>query len=167
MVWHNMPMTVSEKINLNILHDRPAFVQLCIDWDNEVWPRTPEIDDFFSEHYTQAATHTNGQVPQAWVLTADEKPIGMVSIINDDHPDFTHFTPWLASMYIIPSYRGRGFFKLMHDAAVAYAKTYKPSAALYVHSHIDFTRYGWHPVQDVTDPFSPGKKVTIYRYDLD
>ena len=93
------------------LCDCPEFVPICQKWDETEWPRTPEIEAFFSDHYAEAAQNKGEELPQAFIALSDGKPIGMISLIAEDHPDFLHLHPWLASGYVEPAVRGsKAFF---------------------------------------------------------
>lgn len=46
---------------------------------------------------------------------------GSVSLVATDAPDFPEYSPWLASLYVAPSFRGRGLGKQLIDALVVHA----------------------------------------------
>lgn len=47
-------------------------------------------------------------VPSVFAALAGERPVGMASLVVDDMPDRPELTPWLASVYVLPEWRGRG-----------------------------------------------------------
>lgn len=53
---------------------------------------------------------------------ADSDVLGSVSLIaTDDLPGFDHLTPWLASLFVVPTGRGRGVAAALVDAVVELA----------------------------------------------
>jgi GNAT superfamily N-acetyltransferase len=71
--------------------------------------------------------------------------------------------PWLASAYVVPEWRGKGLFILLHDTLIAYAESEIQSPQVYVYSHIDFKKLGWTAIKKIQDPFAPDHEVTIFR----
>ncbi|TLF46007.1 GNAT family N-acetyltransferase [Halomonas urmiana] len=47
-------------------------------------------------------------VPSVFVVLHEGRPVGMASLVVDDMSDRTELTPWLASVYVRPEWRGRG-----------------------------------------------------------
>lgn len=47
-------------------------------------------------------------VPSVFAALAGERPVGMASLVVDDMSDRRALTPWLASVYVLPEWRGRG-----------------------------------------------------------
>lgn len=149
------------------LQDYPHLAAICSQWDDAAWPRSPEIEDFFADHYPVAASNQGNDVPQVWIaLENDTTPVGMISLIADDHPDYLHLSPWLASAYVLPEYRGQGIFHALQENVVAYVRETLKSSALYVYSHVDFTQWGWVAMEQIVDPFAPEKHVMLFRRDL-
>ena len=146
------------------LCDRPEWADVCRQWDEEAWPRTsPEMVEFFAEHYTQAADRKNKDAPQTWIAVVKDHPVGMISLIKDDHPDYLHLHPWLASAFVLPDMRGKGIFRKLHDALIEFVKNEMKLPEVYVYSHIDFKTLGWSTVEETDDPFAPDHKVTIFK----
>lgn len=149
------------------LQDYPHFASVCSQWDDAAWPRSPDIEDFFADHYGPAASNKSNEAPQVWVaFENDTTPVGMISLIADDHPDYLHLSPWLASAYVLPEYRGQGIFRKLQEHVVTYARENMNVPALYVYSHVDFTQWGWIAMEQISDPFAPDKQVTLFRRDL-
>ena len=49
-----------------------------------------------------------GGVPSIFVAMQGETPVGTASLIADDMSIRREFTPWLASVYVVPEWRGQG-----------------------------------------------------------
>ncbi|MEQ6890270.1 GNAT family N-acetyltransferase [Halomonas sp. CS7] len=47
-------------------------------------------------------------VPSVFATLAGERPVGMASLVVDDMSDRPELSPWLASVFVLPEWRGRG-----------------------------------------------------------
>jgi len=62
--------------------------------------------DALSELITHAARRT---IPTTLLALADDMAlIGSVSLLQNDDDRIRDYTPWLASLYVLPAYRGEG-----------------------------------------------------------
>ena len=87
------------------LGERPDLIGLTCEW------HVPEFDpggDF--EHWRTARTREAqlGGVPCAWVAFVDDVPVGSVSLVESNMDTHSELTPWLAALFVLPGYRGRG-----------------------------------------------------------
>ncbi|MDT8895224.1 GNAT family N-acetyltransferase [Halomonas sp. I1] len=104
-------------------------------------------------------------VPSVFAAMDGERPVGMASLVVDDMSDRRELTPWLASVYVLPEWRGRGIASRLvrrveeeaRDHGVERFYLYTPDQqALY-------RRLGW---QDVEEREYRGEAVTIMQRDL-
>ncbi|MDX1467268.1 MAG: GNAT family N-acetyltransferase [Halomonas sp.] len=104
-------------------------------------------------------------VPSVFAALAGERPVGMASLVVDDMSDRRELTPWLASVYVLPEWRGRGIasrlVRRVEEEARAHGIVrcylYTPNQqALY-------RRLGW---QDREERHYRGEAVTIMQRDL-
>ncbi|MFG6178897.1 GNAT family N-acetyltransferase [Halomonas sp. THAF12] len=104
-------------------------------------------------------------VPSVFAVMDDERPVGMASLVVDDMSDRRELTPWLASVYVLPEWRGRGIasrlVRRVEEEAWAHGVErfylYTPDQqALY-------RRLGW---RDVEEREYRGEAVTIMRRDV-
>ena len=86
----------------------PEIIPTLAQWICDEWPY---------EERTRGAAETQLQgnlnrdrLPMTWVCRSGEQVIGTVSLDLSDLPlpAYTHLSPWLASLYVVPSARGRG-----------------------------------------------------------
>lgn len=47
---------------------------------------------------------------------------GSVSLVASDAPEFAEYSPWLASLYVAPPFRGRGLGTQLIEALIAHAR---------------------------------------------
>jgi GNAT superfamily N-acetyltransferase len=151
---------------IHLLSEKPEWVPICQKWEAETWPCSPEIEAFFSDHYQAAASNQGAGLPQTFIASRNNKPFGMISLIAEDHPDFQHLRPWLASGYVAPKMRGKGIAYILARAALMFARAQLKENYIYVHTHLDVENKGCEFMQETYDPFDPQKKVSLYRYDL-
>lgn len=77
-------------------------------WVQAEWghlhPETP-AEAYRREFYAQCG---EGVVPSVFVAMHDESPLGTASLVADDMSIRRELTPWLASVFVLPEWRGRG-----------------------------------------------------------
>jgi len=105
--------------------------------------------------------------PATYVLLVDEGVAGSVSLLKHDdianvRPDLS---PWLASLLVVPKYRGRGYGrKLIADCAHCARALGYSALYLYTHTHSDYyERLGWRSIER---RMVRGAAVTIMKMPL-
>lgn len=91
--------------------------------------------------------------------------VGSVSLVDDDLPEYPHIRPWLASLYVIPAFRGAGVGRLLVDACTCAARASGfGECHLFTAGQEDFyARQGW----EVTERIDyHGHAGTLMRYRL-
>jgi GNAT superfamily N-acetyltransferase len=88
-------------------------------------------------------------LPTTLLALEGEELLGSVSLVFEDAPELQeHGSPWLASLYLKPEARGRGFGAQLARAAVARAADEGVEELfLFTPEHRDFyARLGWRPL---------------------
>jgi predicted N-acetyltransferase YhbS len=62
-------------------------------------------------------------LPITFVALSDSQVIGTVTLDTSDLPHFDHLTPWLASLYVLPSRRGEGIGRALVEHVVSHAQS--------------------------------------------
>jgi N-acetylglutamate synthase-like GNAT family acetyltransferase len=85
-------------------------------------------------------------LPTTLVLIDNDKPIGSVSLVLEDAPEFNdEGSPWLASLFVVPEMRGRGLgVQLVQAAVETAARENIAHLFLFTPDHASFyQRLGW------------------------
>lgn len=99
-------------------------------------------------------------LPSMWVKVIDGAPVATAALVVNDLPQATERTPWLASVYTLPQWRGRGIASEMVRHVMAQAKhlgfanlwLYTPDAEAF------YQQLGWQLVEPA---HVHGEPVTI------
>ncbi len=77
-------------------------------WTHDTWghlhPETP-AEDYRREFYAQCGA---GGVPSVFVAMSGDTPVGTASLVADDMSVRRELSPWLASVFVLAEWRGRG-----------------------------------------------------------
>ena len=100
--------------------------------------------------------------PETYVLLIRGEVAGSVSLLNYDdiaqvRPDLS---PWLASLFVVPKHRGRGYGRRLAAHCVDQAQSLGFSTLyLYTHTHPEFyAALGWRVIEERT---VRGAEVTV------
>jgi len=144
------------------LFEKPEFVDACAAWSFAEWDchakgRTlAEIIKRFQKN-----AQNSKDVFQTWIcVDTDNKVCGMASLEEKDHPDFTHLSPWLASVFVHPEMRGNG---IVHKLCEAVEKGAKSSGfeKIYLFTHTGeeiYAKRGWTKIHEGQNPYSDTAK---------
>jgi len=98
----------TDALRLQRLGPTSRHVETLAGWEYAQWgDHEPgrRLDEAVGEFRGQCG---EGGVPSVFVVLAGDTPVGMASLIADDMRDRPDLTPWLASVYVQPLWRGRG-----------------------------------------------------------
>jgi GNAT superfamily N-acetyltransferase len=99
------------------LHDYPHFFPLAARWIWEEWRHLlaqSSCEEF--ECWLRTGVRVHG-LPTTLLWLEDGEPVATVSLESDDMEIRPELSPWLASLYVLPSHRGRGLGRAMVRAA--------------------------------------------------
>ncbi len=147
---------MSQSFSIVKLSEKPKFADVCAAWSFGEWGS--QIADRTLEQnlvrYRGTASQTD-KLPLTWVIIVNDRPAGMISLKDNDHPDHNDLSPWLASLYIHPEYRGRGFAAKLIEHVENFAKTELKIQHLYLFTHTAnelYKKQGWIEVKNIRDP---------------
>jgi GNAT superfamily N-acetyltransferase len=87
------------------LTDHPELAELLASWILSAFGHSgsPSLEEMTALFL---APHNGPE--ETFVLFEDDTPAGTASLAHSDLPSRTDLTPWLASVYVDPAFRGRG-----------------------------------------------------------
>ncbi|MBN1883299.1 MAG: GNAT family N-acetyltransferase [Deltaproteobacteria bacterium] len=146
------------------LADVPQYLPIVAYWNYREWHIGKRSFDEIIRRYQARMNYTD--IPITLVAVEDTMPVGSVSIKMDDLMDRTDLNPWLASLYVVADYRGRGIgnklLQAVQDTAGAVG-----IARLYLYTHTAnalYERDGWSNVD--TFERESGIIETVYCKDM-
>ena len=153
-------------LQIRFLADAPEYVDQLAEWHHAQWlslyPEwTQEIArDELLEHL-QCRT-----LPTTLVLTENDALIGSVSLLEVDAESLSHVgSPWLASLYVKPESRGKGYGAQLVNALMQHAeKISLREIFLFTPEHQSFYRQlGWKPLHQAR---LNGQDVDVMTYQI-
>jgi GNAT superfamily N-acetyltransferase len=107
-------------IEIRWLADLPAAIPTLAQWFHGEWSHFDGRSVAEVEAQLRCCLNRDS-VPITFVALSDWKVIGTVSLDTSDLPQYDHLSPWLASLYVLPSRRGEGVARALVEHAVAFA----------------------------------------------
>ena len=120
-------------------------------WHHEEWAtRTPHLslEDRIARFEARASRN---QIPTAFAAVLDSRVVGVACLVEHDMDTRKDLTPWLASVLVAPSYRGRGIGSALSERAVEEARALDVSRLfLFTFDKQSFySRLGWSAVEQM------------------
>ncbi len=153
-------------LEIKFLADAPSHVDQLADWHHAQWHEfyvdwTHEIARAELQAHTQCKT-----LPTTLVLIENEVLLGSVSLLEDDAVELSAIgSAWLASLYIKPDQRGRGFGAQLVSALMQHAKNISlKEIFLFTPEHKTFYQtLGWNLLQQAN---VNNQKVDVMSYQI-
>lgn len=108
------------------LHQKPQYIPVLAQWFHHQWGYLHPgrlMEDIIKE--LKYSAKPNKGLPSIIVLEIHGEAVGTASLIEHDMPELEKsraMTPWLASVYVTPEYRGQGVGEQLLDAMEEQAK---------------------------------------------
>ncbi len=92
------------------LHKKPEHAETCAAWSYGQWGvhMTERCLDDYINRYKKRIENRD-KLPITWLLFEGDNVAGAATLSEDDHDDYTHLSPWLASVFVHPTFRGKGY----------------------------------------------------------
>ena len=136
-------------MQIAFLADHPELIDTLARWHYDEWQGLiPEWS--YQEARRELATHTSrAAVPTTIVAFEGDELIGSASLLVEDLPEWKHLTPWVASVFVKPTGRGKGIGSRIVAEMVAVAgQVGVPAVYLLTAGQADFYRkLGWATVE--------------------
>jgi predicted N-acetyltransferase YhbS len=141
------------------LRERRSAIPILARWFFEEW--------FSLDHRTideiqtaLAETLTAISIPITFIAIWGDEVVGTVSLDPEDLPGFEHLSPWLASLYVAPAWRGKGVATRLVKHTKEFAQTNRfPKVYLWTPiSPALYERCGWTHLQSAN---YQGQPITV------
>jgi len=97
---------VETRIIIGYLADYPNMIPICASWSYGQWSyHSNGTLEHTLTRFTKGANKE--RLPFTLVALDNQKPVGMISLWKSDLDNRPDLSPWLASLYVHPFYRGR------------------------------------------------------------
>ena len=141
-------------LRIEYLADHPELAPTLARWHYDSWQDlipnwSYEIAlEELSSHRDRAA------IPTTFVAFRNDALVGSASLLVEDMPEWRHLTPWVASVFVIPSERGRkiGSRLVRHAVTVAGRLGMKEVYLLTPGQAGFYRRLGWSPIAEAAGP---------------
>jgi GNAT superfamily N-acetyltransferase len=145
--------------------ERPELVAVAAEWIWREWAR-PKGRALERVVARMAARRAACGPEQTFVLLDRGQPAATASLVHEDLDARPDLTPWLASVFVHPDFRGRGHAPRLVRAVEASCVA-AGVATLYLNSNTAvplYARLGWREIGEAP---SGAETVTLMRRDLD
>ena len=136
-------------MRIAFLADHPEVIDTLARWHYDEWQGLiPEWS--YQEAHRELATHTGrAAVPTTIVAFEGDELIGSASLLVEDLPQWKHLTPWVASVFVAPAWRGKRIGSRLVEEMVAVAGQLGVATVyLLTEGQSDFYRkLGWATVE--------------------
>ncbi len=132
-------------MRIALLSDHLQVAPTLARWHADEWSSLMP-DWSYEPALTELLTHTRRDTIPLTLLALDgPEVLGSASLIAEDLPGWEHLTPWLASVFVAPSTRGRGVgTRLVSEAARTAQRLGVSRLHLFTAGQADFYhRLGW------------------------
>ncbi len=145
--------------------DCPNFVETVARWQWGEWGHL-DPDDSLAARITSLRDQTDpNRIPTTYIALDGDAPLGTASLVKHDMSMHRELSPWLASVYVTPTARGRGVASALVRHVVGQAAAmgvtrlslYTPDAQRL------YEKLGWRVM---AEEHFEGHPVTIMAIDL-
>ena len=145
-------------IRIEPVADHPGLRGTIAGWLWNEWG-TPRNRGLYSSLVAHAQ---RDGVPVIWVALDGTEPVGTVGLLRTDLLSRQEFTPWMAVLFVLPAYRGRGIAAQLQAHVLAGARR-MGVAEIYLNTKMSgfYEKDGWEYVESDLDDH--GEPVRIYR----
>jgi predicted N-acetyltransferase YhbS len=132
-------------IRIVYLCDQPAAIEQLAEWHFAEWHHL--IPGWsVGEAAAELASHRGRQmIPTTFVALHGIEIVGSASLLLEDMPGTEAWSPWLASVYVAPAWRGRGIRRRLVQRAIAEAVRLEVPVLYLLTTGTDawYLRQGW------------------------
>lgn len=105
-------------VHIDYLADHPSTAATLARWHHAEWGRLL-VDWSLAQAEAELRAHTARRaIPTTLVALDGGEPVGSVSLLENDDARIRRWSPWLASLYVLPERRGEGLGERLVRRAV-------------------------------------------------
>lgn len=146
------------------LNDRPELLTVLAHWHQQQWSYLNPGETLEQRIDRMQEFLDDDLIPSTYIAMGDTL-LGSAALVRNDMDTNTSFTPWLASVFVLPEYRNQGIGSSLVRHVMQQARQggidklflYTPDSSAFYRS------LGWNPV--ITELYQ-GHEVTIMEADL-
>ncbi len=147
-------------MRIEFLADHPDAIETLARWHYGEWREL--IPDWSLEKARRELAEHTGRItiPTTLVALEGTEVVGSASLLVEDLPEWKQLTPWVASVFVAPAWRGRGVGSRLVARAVEVAGQ-TGAATVYLLTpgqEAFYRRLGWSVVEVASNP---ERRVTI------
>jgi GNAT superfamily N-acetyltransferase len=150
-------------VRIENIADHPALVETVARWQWGEWGHL-DPDDSLAARIASLRDQMPDRIPTTSIALEGGEPLGTASLVMHDMDTHRELSPWLASVYVTPTARGRGVASALVRRVVQQAATLG-IARLYLYTPDAqglYEKLGWQAIG--TEHFE-GHHVTIMAID--
>lgn len=145
-------------IEIHPVADHPELHDTIAGWLWTEWG-TPANRGLYGSLVAHCSKDT---IPAIYLAFVDGIPAGTVGLLRTDLLSRQEFTPWMAVLYVVPEYRGKGIAARLQEYAIAQAKRLGfHEIFLYTKMSGFYEKTGWVYLESDLDEH--GGSIRIYR----
>jgi GNAT superfamily N-acetyltransferase len=111
---------MSVTMEIRPLADHPNAIPVLADWFHREWYSYDKRSSVEIEAQLRDSLNRDS-LPITFLSLSGTEVIGTVSLDTSDLPPYDHFSPWLASLYVLPCRRGGGVGRALVKHLVRFA----------------------------------------------
>lgn len=151
--------------NFDYIGQYPQHIPTIAQWHQDQWQHiSPHLTT--SLRIKEYSAYANGPaIPSCILAFIDNQPAGSASLVTSDMETRPDLSPWLASVFVSPQFRGHGIATQLIEKCLSDARQLNiKSVYLFTTDQMHFyQRRGWKLLESTT---YHGENVDIMSYDL-
>ncbi len=151
-------------MRIDNIADHPDLIGTVARWQWEEWGHLDPDDSLAARIASIGGQTATVHIPTTSIALDGDEPLGTASLTTHDMASHPELSPWLASVYVTPTARGRGVASALVRHVVGLAAA-MGVARLYLYTESAqglYERLGWHVI--AAEHFE-GHPVTIMSID--
>lgn len=161
------PRIISDPAKLDGISvlDCPVEADFAASWIYDLWGDHDPAETLETcRASVLAGLNPDVKIPKTFVYRKDGELAGWAGILPSDLSTRPKMGPWLASLVVLPDFRGQGIAHALIEHAMNYARDLTDVLYLYTDNmQSTYAILGWQAIEELVLP--GGKPVTIMRWE--